>query len=253
MAITLGKARQKGGIEGKDRRRIDRIEPIFLVDRLSSDDRPSAVALFEEVIEASCAHDVGQDAVDQRPLIDRHLDLRDGPRGNDVAGESTEKMQNVDAFVEAFPADVDESRRGSLEPGGRHPSIRMPDRREAVPVGGVPPENPVLDCLADRQAIGSNLIHSCSPASRKNVTDEPQSAQRSQKIAMNSVCSSWPLWFETSTSSNFLDRVSHHSDSLDLRFDDIAVIEVFGWRAAEADAFGRSRRDDVAGFERHAA
>ena len=60
MTIAFRKAGQQRGIESKGRRRVDRVEPVFLVDGLSSDDGPSAVALFEEVVEAAGADDVGQ-------------------------------------------------------------------------------------------------------------------------------------------------------------------------------------------------
>src|SRR5204863_432082 len=106
-------------------------------------DSPAAVPLLEEIEEAASAHDVGEDAVDEGALIDGHLDLRRCARSGDVAGEPAQKVEDIDAAIEAFPADFDELPRRTLKPCGRHPSVLMPDSGEPFPVARVAPQHPV--------------------------------------------------------------------------------------------------------------
>src|SRR5919204_3947266 len=78
VAIAFGKLFEECGVERQAHRRVDRIEPVDLVDRLSSHDRPAPAALLEKIVEAADACDVDGDAVDERTLFDRHARLRDG-------------------------------------------------------------------------------------------------------------------------------------------------------------------------------
>src|SRR5439155_8092285 len=50
----------------------------------------------------------------------------------------------------------------------------------------------------------------------------------------------------------YTDLVSQHADAVDLRLDDIAVLQVLRRRAREPDAGGRAGEDHVAGKERPA-
>jgi hypothetical protein len=134
------------------------------------DETPPAVAAIEEVVEAAGAHDVADDLVDRRALGDRHLRLRDGAITHHVDRAPAEEVQDARPALEALPAHADELGGRPLEPRGHHPAVVMPDRREALPVAGVAPDRPVLDELADREAVSCHVCHvvpASPPVSRR--------------------------------------------------------------------------------------
>ena len=68
MSITFRKLAEQVRIQMDAHPRIDGIEPILFVDRLTQHNSPNIAALFEKVVEATRAHDVAQRAVDRRTL-----------------------------------------------------------------------------------------------------------------------------------------------------------------------------------------
>ena len=68
MAIAFRKAREELGVELRGRARIDRVEPVLLVDRLAQHQAPAALALFQEIVEPPGAHHVAGHALD-RPAL----------------------------------------------------------------------------------------------------------------------------------------------------------------------------------------
>src|SRR5437868_10012033 len=88
MPVPFGKPVQERTLERDPRGRVDRVEAIHLVDRLSPHDGPPARALLEEIVEPSDARDVDEHAVDGRALIDRH------PRLRDRSEEHTSELQS---------------------------------------------------------------------------------------------------------------------------------------------------------------
>src|SRR5206468_11197989 len=90
---------------------------------------------------------------------DVHLVLRNGVVTGDFATEPAVEVQNVDAFVEALAADLNELFSGSLKPCGVHPAFGVPDGFEALPIAGVTPQNPVVDSFADCEFLSHYLVH----------------------------------------------------------------------------------------------
>ena len=94
MAVAGRESRERPGrARASPRGRPD--HPVLLVDRLAAHDRPAAGALLEEVVEAAEADDVDLDAVDLRPLRDRHLRLGDRAAAGDVDREAAEQVQDA--------------------------------------------------------------------------------------------------------------------------------------------------------------
>ena len=165
MAIALGETSQLLTVERELRGGVHRIESILLVDRLPPHDAPATGPFLEEVVEAPRARDVDQHSVDRAALEDGHLRLRDRPIAHHVAGEAAEGVEDVHARLEAFTADRDEFAGRPLEPGGRHPPVRMPHGGEPFPIPGVAPQDPVLHGLTDRQLVGCQVArHRRAPA-----------------------------------------------------------------------------------------
>src|SRR5215831_19066584 len=114
MAVALGKGGKQGSVELQRRRRIDGVQTIFFINRLSPNDGPLTVALLEEVVEATPTGDIDHDAVERRALEDVHLRLRNRTATADVARPPVQRVQDVHAALEPLFADADELRRGSL-------------------------------------------------------------------------------------------------------------------------------------------
>ena len=91
--------------------------------------------------------------MDECSLGDRHLRLRDRAIPGEVDRRATEEMQDPRAALETLSADTDEVLRLTLEPGRHHVPIVVPDRAESLPVASIPPDDPVLDKLADRELV----------------------------------------------------------------------------------------------------
>src|SRR3954451_13621506 len=146
-----------GELEGRGR--VDGVEAVLLVDGLSLDDAPAAVAPFDEVVEAPRADHVAGDPVHRRTLRDRHLRLGAPAVAGDVDRRAAEEVEDADAALEACAARGDELRGGALEPGRVHLPGRVPDGGEPLPVAGVAVDGPVLDDLPDREAVGGPGVH----------------------------------------------------------------------------------------------
>jgi len=84
MTIALGVPLKLGLIECKHRRRVDRIDPILLIDRLTENDAPLFAALFEKVEEAAGTNNIAFDAVHTTALRDRHLGLGHRPLADNI-------------------------------------------------------------------------------------------------------------------------------------------------------------------------
>src|SRR5262245_3522851 len=149
MAIAVRESLQKRSLQPDRRRRLDGIEAILLVDGLPPRDFPDTAALLEEVVEAPRARYVDEDAVDFRALHDRHFRLRDRARADDLTGKAAERMQDQDAALEAVAAGGYEIGRRSVKPGRAHHGVGVPHGREALPVAGVAPHDPLLDHFPD--------------------------------------------------------------------------------------------------------
>ena len=161
MPVPFGKPVQERTVERDPRGRVDRIEAIHLVDRLSPHDGPPARALLEEIVEPSDARDVDEHAVDGRALIDRHPRLRDCAVAGDVARRSAEHVQNPHAALERLAARGDELARRPLKPCRAHPAVVVPLGREAIPIAGVAPQHPVVDDGADGESFGIEIVARC--------------------------------------------------------------------------------------------
>src|SRR5882762_4167516 len=70
MTVTLRKASEQFRIERDPRHRIDRIEPVLLVDHRALGDAPGAPALLDPVEETAVAHRVDLDLVEPRAHAD---------------------------------------------------------------------------------------------------------------------------------------------------------------------------------------
>src|SRR5262245_43498043 len=99
MAIAELEAFEHRRIKRDAGRGIDGGDAVFFVDRLAQHDPPPSLALFQEIIEAAGANDVGQLALDLAALRNRHLGLRDRPRTDKVEGEASEEVQNAHPLV----------------------------------------------------------------------------------------------------------------------------------------------------------
>src|SRR4029077_8986130 len=169
-------------------RRIERVEPVLLVDRLAQHQAPAA-ALLEEIVEPPGAHHVAQHAVDLGALRDRHLGLRDRARAEQVDGRAAEKMQDAHALLVALLAHPDELVARALEPGRHHAPVLVPHLAEAVPLPRIAQHGPVLDQLADSEAIeqrGGVHVYSSRRMSGKAAFagDDKLSMMRAQEHSM---------------------------------------------------------------------
>jgi lysophospholipase L1-like esterase len=120
--------------------RIDRIDPVLFIDRLTQHQAPAPGA-----------------------LRDGHLGLRDGALTRKVDRCAAQKMQNADPLGPAFPARANEIRRRTLKPGRHHDAVIVPDRGESIPIARIAPQRPVFDQFANRQALARFLVHSRPP------------------------------------------------------------------------------------------
>src|SRR6266851_406205 len=75
-------------------------------------------------------------------------------------------MQDVHARLEALPAGPDEVGGRALEPGGRHPAVGMPDRREPVPVPGMPAQGHFSTSCRIRNSSASCSVSMPGPSAR---------------------------------------------------------------------------------------
>src|SRR3954453_6987457 len=132
------------------------VHAVFLIDRLAQHDAPTALPLFEEIVEPPGAEHVAQHALDLGALRDRHLGLRDGAVSCEVDRDAAQEMQDADAPGPGLLADFDELVAGALRPGRHHAAVRMPDGAETLPVARIAPDRPVLQQFPD-QAIVFNL------------------------------------------------------------------------------------------------
>src|SRR5579863_7378222 len=114
MPIPRRKAHEELPIQARQLTGNHGVEAILLVDRLPPHHAPAAGSPFEKVVEAPGADDVAQYTVDQRPLVDRHLRLCNGSIRRDIAGETSEEMQDIDAALEALAASANELPRRRL-------------------------------------------------------------------------------------------------------------------------------------------
>jgi hypothetical protein len=67
--------------------------------------------------------------------------------------------RNAHALGEPLLADPHEIPRRPLKPGGGHPAFLVPDGGKTLPIAGIAPHRPVLDEVADGEAIEELLVH----------------------------------------------------------------------------------------------
>ena len=151
VAVPDGEGGEPRPVELERRGRIDHVEAVLLVDRLAAHDSPASGAQLEEVVEPPRAGHVHLGPVDDGPLLDLHLGLRDRAAPGHLAAEAAEEVRDIHAVLEPGPADRDELGVRPLEPGRGHPAVVMPDPRELVPPSRVPQDDPVFDDLPDRR------------------------------------------------------------------------------------------------------
>ena len=151
VAITFWETLQQFLIERQQLPGIHRIHAILLVNRLPQHDTPAAIALLEEIVEATRADHIARHVVHQRPLIDGHLGLRDGARAFDVRRKRALKVQDVHAALEAFAAHADKFVGCALKPGGHHVAVVMPHGAKSVPIAGVAPQHPIVHHSSNRK------------------------------------------------------------------------------------------------------
>src|SRR5215472_8240464 len=196
MAVALRKLRQQSFVQFEPCGWIQRIEAVFLVDRLAQHQAPTFFALFQEVIEAAGADHVADDVVDAGTLRDRHLGLRDGARARNVDRRTAEKMQDADAAFVTLLAHLDEFVRSALEPGRHHTSVVMPHGAEAVPHKGIAPHCPVLNQVADGTLVFdfAGIPHACprSPVIAMAHTDLARRRPRWQVAQLRPPRLEWP-------------------------------------------------------------
>ena len=146
MAIAFGKLGQQFLIELQRRCRIDRIDPVLLIDRGGAARGPSGLSAFP--------------GNRRNARYRRHRTRRPRPRraarSSSWSGRSArlplmsmldaaEDVHEAHAASQAFLADLDEFLVGALEPGRPHPAFLVPERAETVPQAGVAPHHPVFD------------------------------------------------------------------------------------------------------------
>ena len=159
VLVALGEPGQHGLVEGQRGGRVDRVDPVLLVDGLAQHHPPAPVPLLEEVVEPAQAAHVAQHAVHLGPLHDRHPGLGDGPGPAELDPAATGEVQDVDTPGCALLADPDEILLRPLPPGGHHVAVVVPAGPERRPVAGVPGAGPGLDDFADQQAVSKFGIH----------------------------------------------------------------------------------------------
>src|SRR5690348_18307654 len=108
MAVAHGEALEQRAVELEPGRGINGIHAVLLVDRLPVHEAEAALAALDEVVEASGAHHVDLDVVDESPLRDRHLGLRDRAVPGDVDRAPALEVQDAHAALPALPAHLDE-------------------------------------------------------------------------------------------------------------------------------------------------
>jgi hypothetical protein len=153
MAVALGVGVEDGRVQAQRPRRVDRVHPVDLVDRLAAHDAPPAVASLEEVVKPPGADDVDQHIVHEAPLADRHLRLGDRPGLHNVDRHAAQEVTDLYPLGGSLAAGLDEVLIRALEPGGVHPGAVVPDRGEPFPVPAVAVQRPVLDQVADQQSV----------------------------------------------------------------------------------------------------
>jgi hypothetical protein len=165
MAVALRVGVEDGRVQAQRGRRVDRVHPVDLVDRLAAHDAPPAVASLKEVVKPPGAHDVDQHIVHEAPLADRHLRLGDRPGLLDVDRRAAQEVADLHPLGGSLAAGLDEVLIRALEPGGVHPGAVMPDRGEPFPVAAVAVQRPVLDQVADQQSV-LWITHGLGPPAR---------------------------------------------------------------------------------------
>src|SRR5262249_38525223 len=155
------------------------------VDGRAGDARPPAAPPLHEVVEAAQAPDVDGHAADRAALQDHHLGLRYRAASADLAAETAQEMQDLNAAVESVLARLDEIRGRALKPGRGHPPVIVPDSPKAVPVPRVTKDDPVLDDFPDQRLlvrghpILASVLRSASvPSLRADHSSPPSSGQR---------------------------------------------------------------------------
>src|SRR5580698_707053 len=114
MPIALRELLQQFRIERELRGRINRVEPILLVNRLAQHHSPSSGATLDEIVESAGTYHIAKHLVHLGTLRDAHLGLRDRAIAGQVDGTAAEEVQDADPPVPAFDGDPNELVRTAL-------------------------------------------------------------------------------------------------------------------------------------------
>src|SRR6185437_13726635 len=159
VAIAFSKRHQKFLIEVEFGGGIDGIHAILFVNRLAQNQSPTPCALFPEIDKTPGANNVAHYVMNWGALINFHFGLREGAIALHFYRATALKMQDAHALGETLFAHFDEFIGCALSPGGHHAAIVMPKAAKLLPHQGIPPENPVVNHLANRQALDHFVIH----------------------------------------------------------------------------------------------
>src|SRR6266540_2075217 len=146
---------------GESLRRLDRIEPIVLVDGNSLRDRPASTSSLQPIEEPRVRRDVGEHVADLLAHQDDDTGLgeRTIARGAHHGGKNV--VFGTLAGLEALPAAVDEFTKAAAEPGDRNLALRYESGKQLRPFALIAINGPGLDQLG----TGGFVVHGSSPRS----------------------------------------------------------------------------------------
>src|SRR5208337_1457485 len=132
---------------GKTLRRLDRIEPVALVDGRALDDAPAAAPVLQAVEKARVGGEVSKCAADLLAHQDDDIGLRKRARPGNAHERRKYLMLRALPRLETLPAPVDELGKIAAEPGDRDLPVRDEGGKQLGPVALVAVEAPGLDQL----------------------------------------------------------------------------------------------------------
>src|SRR5262245_14121329 len=128
-------------------RRLDRVEPIALVDGGALHDGPTPAASLQPVEEARIGRHVGEHAGDLLAHQDDDVGLGKRAFAREAHDGRKNLMLGTLSGLEAAPAAVDEFAKASAEPGDRNLSLRHEGCEQLRPLALVAIKTPGLDQL----------------------------------------------------------------------------------------------------------
>ena len=136
-------------------RRLDRIEPVALVDGGALDDGPASAPALQPIEEARIGGHVGEHAVDLLAHQDDDIGLGHRALAGDAHDRGEDVMLGALSGIEALAATVDEFGKAPAEPGDGDLPFRHEGCEQLRPLALVAVEAPGLDQLG----AGIFLVH----------------------------------------------------------------------------------------------